>query len=601
MPRPRKKTIGPIVLEAQLPRGTTLLVLMPVQVAGAERKLLEAPANDTDAPRLVWNQVAKGGTYKGHSSGDFTFDKGAFDEMVANFRAHPKYTAGPGKSRVIPADFHHASEGPAKNVAVAGAPAQGWIYELETRTDASGAATLWAQFEWLEPAAGYIRDGKYDGLSVAVWPDAVDPVSGARIGWYMSSVALTNDPFIQGMAKVAAERAGLDADRGAKVVRLYGGPEDVVCDLRWIFGLTALDGIDAVMAAVEQLKGFVADPSTVPAGVDIDRLMERVRGALQLPVLAPVEQVFAHLALLPTVLEPTEQPGEPATYEHPERGTAMSDLATKLAERLGVNAQVIAASRDKTPKSVAALEYETERTLEHTLLAAEADRTTVAKLCELTGIKSVPLALEALTKAFEDAKALVELRPQIVELKAAREKAEADAIESDVDAVIKVHKLSAVVRPSLLRDRKADALAFAKDYPMPAKGFEHVTTQLATSRTGTLRVVGGSVQLGNGGQRPAHGNAPLPKTRVGTTPERDDQGGELEPGTSTFAETLSRYPGANVLAQAQAYLADKAPKASFQETFDRAVELVREKRASGELPAADHASYARAAQQATQG
>lgn len=189
----------------QPPTGGTKLLAAPVRLRavpsiGAER--------EGDA---VWNQIAIEGEYKGHPSGDFTLDAQAFTEIIENFRSHPSYEPNPalragGCGEVVAWDFHHASEEPASAVGIAGSPAQAWALDLEARKGADGLIELWALVRWLEPAASYVKEGKYRWSSIAVWPDAVDPKTGEKVGWYMSSIALTNDPFIQGMAPLAATR-----------------------------------------------------------------------------------------------------------------------------------------------------------------------------------------------------------------------------------------------------------------------------------------------------------------------------------------------------------------------------------------------------------
>ena len=69
--------------------------------------------------------------------------------MVANFKAT--------KNQRIPIDFEHASEQDPTlgTIPTDGAPAQGWIIDLQDR----GAAGLWGLVEWLEPARTYVREG----------------------------------------------------------------------------------------------------------------------------------------------------------------------------------------------------------------------------------------------------------------------------------------------------------------------------------------------------------------------------------------------------------------------------------------------------------
>jgi hypothetical protein len=173
---------------------------------------LGAPSlSDVDTSKPVWVQIAAAGDYKGYEGGAFKFDRGVFDTIVANFRAHPAYAAG--TRDVIPWDFHHASEfSPASgSIPVDGVPAQGWVRELEVRRGAKGVE-LWALTRWLEPARSYIKEGKYKWASVTVYFGVKDPVTGEERGANLVSVALTNQPFIEGMQELVAASRDVKLD-----------------------------------------------------------------------------------------------------------------------------------------------------------------------------------------------------------------------------------------------------------------------------------------------------------------------------------------------------------------------------------------------------
>lgn len=142
----------------------------------------------------VWIQLAKAGAYRGHAAGPFELNATVFSDIVRNFNAQA--------NRRIPIDFEHASELDAASgsIPTEGAPAQGWIVDLDNRGD-----SLWGLVEWLEPARTYIREKKYRWFSPAIRFNSRDRVTGARIGARMSSGALTNNPFLDGMAPMAAK------------------------------------------------------------------------------------------------------------------------------------------------------------------------------------------------------------------------------------------------------------------------------------------------------------------------------------------------------------------------------------------------------------
>lgn len=170
---------------------------------------LPMPAVGPEADAPVWVQVASGGVYKGYAGGAFEFNASIFAQIVRNFRKHPSYRDG--AADVIPWDFNHASAAFAGDgsIPLTGTPAQGWVRELDVRAGADGRAQLWAFTRWLEPARSYVKEGRYKWASVVVGFDVRDQISGANIGAVLESIALTNNPFIEGMQPLAASRHGV--------------------------------------------------------------------------------------------------------------------------------------------------------------------------------------------------------------------------------------------------------------------------------------------------------------------------------------------------------------------------------------------------------
>lgn len=247
-----------------------------------------------------WIQIATAGQYRGHAAGPFELDQRVFDTLIKNFRAHPSFRAGEqgyGIAGVIAFDWRHASESPPAAggaLAIVVQAAQGWATDLETRTimvaDAGGAMvpklTLWALACMFEPAKGLVKEKKIKWTSVAIWPDTPHPVTGDNIGWYLSSIALTNDPFIQGMMPIAAGRYVDPWDRACSA-------GEVVEKLRAIFGLAELADLGTVLTNLATLRAAALGTMAAPAGVDVPELVGALRVLFNLPTLATVETVFA--------------------------------------------------------------------------------------------------------------------------------------------------------------------------------------------------------------------------------------------------------------------------------------------------------------------
>ncbi len=184
---------------------------------------LEAPSNDVGIgadqapfPELKWINVANEGLYKGHHQGEFNLTPQVFQQLVDNLHRSPKYLAGPvelggattqaGTRNVVQLDYEHASEmAPWEgSIPTSGAPACGWVRDLDVRQGPDGKAQLYALC-WFGPELrAQIDAGQYDSVSIAWNPDGVDWRTGEPIGAVLTSIAITNHPFLQDLASLAA-------------------------------------------------------------------------------------------------------------------------------------------------------------------------------------------------------------------------------------------------------------------------------------------------------------------------------------------------------------------------------------------------------------
>jgi hypothetical protein len=190
--------------------GRPLALRRPAGFVGGEGQpvTLTLDAGTDDAPKAVWIQLAKPGTFvKGGRR--FRLDRSCFEQMVANFRAN--------KDGRLPIDFEHASEQPPSEGSIpqGGAPAQGWIVDLSIRDDG-----LYAKVEWGALARQYIREGKYRYISPALHLQMQDRETGEEVGAYLSSAGLTNQPFLDGMQPLQARATPASEGMSALTKRL---------------------------------------------------------------------------------------------------------------------------------------------------------------------------------------------------------------------------------------------------------------------------------------------------------------------------------------------------------------------------------------------
>lgn len=153
--------------------------------------LVSLAFGDGGAGNQVWINIAKVGEWNGHPRGPFQFTPEVFDQIVANTQA-----------RVTPinCDYEHQTF-----KSLTGAiPSSGRILKVERRGD-----ELWALAELTDRAAQMVRAGEYRTCSPVIEFDAKDRVSGKDIGPELLSLALTNDPFQDGLHPIHLTRTSM--------------------------------------------------------------------------------------------------------------------------------------------------------------------------------------------------------------------------------------------------------------------------------------------------------------------------------------------------------------------------------------------------------
>lgn len=506
---------------------------------------LEAPATGVERPNPDWIQIAAEGEYRGHPTGPFRLDAEVFGVIVRNFRNHPSYVPMPspldvaaGKADVIAFDFSHASEIDPSEIAVEGAPAQAWAIELDVRQGPDGAE-LWALTRFLPRMIVYRAEGSYKWTSVCIWPDQIDPVSGARIGWYLSSIAFTNAPFIQGMNAIAASR-GFDPYCAPTT------PEEVLESLRELFEIPALASADEVIASLAKLKAYAMTPGSAPAGVEVEEMVGTLRRIFNLPTLSSVDAVFAEAeALLVALAEALPVSTIAAARKDPDLMDHYKTACLLLAQRLRVK---LPEKEDAVPaflcEAVDAAESEAKKpggtALEH-----------LTAMFKALGVQDIEAALGRITSTIQDAAELKRVLPQLAELEEVKKKKDEEAIDEDVDVAMTFHGITAeAARPGLLELRRIAPEAFEKRYPKPTKE----QLELAKKKT--------PVHAQRGGSGKTKETGPIPKLPDGVMPTKE-----------MFDEAPGANPSAKGVALVKAHLGDK--KLSHEAACELGFKLAR--------------------------
>jgi phage I-like protein len=158
-------------------------------------------------PKAVtsWIQVARTGTFHSSKYGKFSITTDDLRQMLHNF-TH----VTPIAPTQLPVDYDHLSMDPKKP---GDGKAAGWFKSMELRTSDT---ELWAEIAWTPEAAQTIKAGEYRFVSPSFIRDYVWK-EGKNIGTTLIAAAITNHPFLEGMAAVT-----LSTNLGSVAVRWEG-------------------------------------------------------------------------------------------------------------------------------------------------------------------------------------------------------------------------------------------------------------------------------------------------------------------------------------------------------------------------------------------
>ena len=302
----------------------------------------------------TWNQIARLGVFKGHPQGAVEFTPQVFNEIIANFRAT--------QNGEVPGDYEHTSERLPPTVATDGVPAPFWVTDVATR---NGDKELWAKFSWVDPqAVRYVRAKQYRYVSPAVNFNARSRETGLPIGARLTSVALTNHPFLDGMQPIAASANGATGDALRVWLSLPADAttDDIVAALSTRFSPSPDSTHAPTFGAPEkprmepdQKMADVAPPVAAPAAIDAVKpeadkdfagkyrtLASRMAACMSMDAFDP-EMERAEDALIEQL---SKIVGDLAEHQKREEAAAMSAAAT-MADR------VIAAGLAEAPAKAA--------------------------------------------------------------------------------------------------------------------------------------------------------------------------------------------------------------------------------------------------------
>lgn len=137
--------------------------------------------------KIIEAHIARCGVFKGYRDGEFQLTRKIFDQIINNFES---------EENVLPVYFGHSDEHLLEDASEP--EAKGWILGLIRRGD-----DLWAKLEMTDEMESKIKAGKFRFTSIRATPEAVHRETGEPIGHRMVSLAITNQPFIDGLEALA--------------------------------------------------------------------------------------------------------------------------------------------------------------------------------------------------------------------------------------------------------------------------------------------------------------------------------------------------------------------------------------------------------------
>lgn len=433
--------------------------------------------------KRVWVQVARTGAWAGHPQGAFQITEQTLDTMVVNF-----HSQGFGR---IPWDFEHISAMPANsgNLPNTGKPSQGWAYDFRRE-----GSRLFALTEWKPLARQYIEEDQYQGVSPVIDWNGKDRVSGKPIGAMITSIALTQWPFISQMAPPTA--ASIDGAETNGIMTLTEVPEGqalssaygchsalaMLPQLKSVLGLHELSTAQAVSDHLALLRGHLdatgGNGMVEHEGVDLGKYMAPLRtitnahaGMDWYAILDIIDELMDAYLDQHNLPDFEETHGPIPTTEASAVNTAASAQGPEIMNE--PVATVVAVETTVEPVALAATEVPVVEVATVTAASAEP----VAPSPELATLTLKLAELQATITA---------LSARNAELENGANAANESALSAEVDAAIATYKtekgLTEELRPHLLSMLKSTPEAFRATYPAVDPDKQHLLLNLTGGR-----------------------------------------------------------------------------------------------------------------------
>lgn len=194
----------------------------------------------------AWQQILVTGTWQHPQYGSLAITASDLRELKTNFDARAR--------EFVYADYDHGIANPRGD---GNAIAAGEVTQLELRNNDT---ELWALYEPTEPARRKIEAKEYRFTSADFDPAYIDKRSGRTLGKVLRGFALTNRPFLEGMAPLSLG----DAQSASMLFAEYSTtPQEIPMSVKTKLKLAETATDADVEAAVDTLISDAAQATTL--------------------------------------------------------------------------------------------------------------------------------------------------------------------------------------------------------------------------------------------------------------------------------------------------------------------------------------------------
>lgn len=225
----------------------------------------------------TWQEMARLGSYRGYHGGSFELTLEAFEQIVNNFNDG-------SASNQVPVYIGHPDRE---------TEAVGWILDVRREGE-----TLLGLIEFTSRMIAKIRAGAFKYLSIEADLECTHPNSGEAIGARLTSLAVTNQPFIRGLKPLSLSDSG---NRESTIYLQSDIKESLPMDELKAELMALLEAADeaTLTKLLEMLKGAAGTEGDVAASdisaADEMPLLDALRAALGMPELT-LDEALAWVA-----------------------------------------------------------------------------------------------------------------------------------------------------------------------------------------------------------------------------------------------------------------------------------------------------------------